>query len=325
MYSICYIIPYFGKLPLNFQLWLNSCEKNPTIDWMIFTNDTTKYNIPNNVHMKYCEFEKIQELIQKNYDFEIKIDKYWCLSLFKPAYGEIFQEYLKEYDFWGHCDVDLIWGNIRKFVTNEILDKYEKIGFQGHSTLYKNMKEVNERYKTVIPGKTSYIDVFSGRIIESFDEKGMEDIYNYLQIPYYKDINFAHLSIRHHSFWLYYLPEKDDYKNRRQIFTWENGNLTRMYLEDNAICNEEYMYIHFFTRPMKYKATGNEIEKKYVIYPDIVDVKPEKITVKYIKKKGYCSKVAFYIKSLYYNRHKLSLERIIKRIKLLNNKWEDLS
>ena len=59
MKSICYIVPYFGKLPNNFQLWLNSCSTNNTIDWIIFTNDKTYYNYPENVKVNYCEFEEV--------------------------------------------------------------------------------------------------------------------------------------------------------------------------------------------------------------------------------------------------------------------------
>ena len=35
---------------------------------------------------------------------------------YKPVYGLIFDEDLQDYDFWGHCDVDLIFGDIRKFI-----------------------------------------------------------------------------------------------------------------------------------------------------------------------------------------------------------------
>lgn len=163
MKKICYVIPYFGNLPNSFELWLLSCECNKSIDWLLITDDTTNYEFPSNVTVKYMTFEEIVNRIKKFYDFEIVIDRPWKLCEYKEAYGEIFEEELKGYEFWGHCDMDLIWGDIRKFVTDEILDKYEKIGFQGHSTLYKNEKEVNSRYKTIIDGKMNYIDAFSSR------------------------------------------------------------------------------------------------------------------------------------------------------------------
>ena len=44
MKKICYIVPYFGKLPKNMKLWLNSCKTNPTIDWLLYTDDKTVYD-----------------------------------------------------------------------------------------------------------------------------------------------------------------------------------------------------------------------------------------------------------------------------------------
>ena len=56
-------------------------------------------------------------------DFEIVLNEPYDLCDFKVAYGEIFQEYLEPYDFWGFCDCDLIYGDIRHFLTEELLEK----------------------------------------------------------------------------------------------------------------------------------------------------------------------------------------------------------
>lgn len=37
MNSVCIIIPYFGKLPNYFQLWLESCKNNDSFTWLVFT------------------------------------------------------------------------------------------------------------------------------------------------------------------------------------------------------------------------------------------------------------------------------------------------
>ena len=48
MKSIAYLVPYFGKLPAGFKMWLLSCAANETIDWILLTDDRTEYNYPNN-------------------------------------------------------------------------------------------------------------------------------------------------------------------------------------------------------------------------------------------------------------------------------------
>lgn len=316
MKSICYVVPYFGKLPENFQLWLHSCSKNKTINWLIFTNDRTEFQYPNNVKVIYNDFSYIKELIQKNFDFKIDINSYWRLSFFKPAYGEIFKKYLAGYDFWGYCDIDLIWGDIRSFITEDILEKYERIGFQGHSTLFKNTEKVNSRYKTMVPNEINYIDVFSGRKKFSFDENGMDIIYNYLDIDYYKETIFAHLSKYEYSFVLKYLPEKDNYKNFRQVFLWNNGRLYRYFInKENKIEKEEFMYIHFFCRPITYVYNKDKMNDKYIIYPDKVKPFDDTITEKIVKKYGKNSIINYYCKSIYFNRKKLTVKKIYENIK----------
>ena len=110
MKSIAFIVPYFGRFPINYQLWLESCRRNPSIDFLIFTDDCTKYEYPKNVKLFHMDFKDIKQKIQKLYNFSLRLENPYKLCDFRPAYGEIFEEFLKGYDYWGHCDIDLIWG-----------------------------------------------------------------------------------------------------------------------------------------------------------------------------------------------------------------------
>lgn len=127
MKSIAFVIPWGGNLPVYFQLWLESCRRNPSVDFLVFTDDCTEYNYPDNVKVHYMSFEQMKELFQKHYDFPLSISAPYKFCDFRPAFGEIFSDYLVGYDYWGHCDVDLIWGDIRKFVTDDVLTKYKRI------------------------------------------------------------------------------------------------------------------------------------------------------------------------------------------------------
>ena len=311
MYSIGYLLPYFGRLPKGFDLWLLTCQANPSIDWIVFTDDHTKFTYPSNVKVHYTTYEDLKKRITEHFDFPINISRPWKLCEFKPAYGEIFASELEGYDFWGHCDVDLIWGNIGKFITDDILEKYDKIGFQGHSTLYRNTAEVNGRYKTFVPNELSYKEIFNSPDGHCFDENGMERIYQYLNIPYFRETNFAHLDRFHSSFFLGHLPVSEDYKNERQVFTWNDGKIIRYYLSKGVVCQEEYMYLHFFSAPITYRINRIGMECKYVARPHVVENLTREIDDSYLKKYGKCSSLYFYIKVAYYNRKKLTVKKII--------------
>lgn len=311
MKKLIYIVPYFGKLPQNFQLWLTSCEMNPTVDWLIFTDDHSHFHYPENVRVKYSTFNDLKRRIQRHFDFNVMVKDPWYLCVFRPAYGEIFEEELKGYDFWGHCDVDLLWGNIRKFITDKVLEKFDRIGFQGHSLFYRNTAEVNARYKTIIKGVPSYKDVFSGNFKWAFDENSMDEIYHFLGLDYYKEPTFANLSKFDYAFFLLHQPKDDNYKNQRQIFEWNAGTLYRYYVFKKRLYTEEFMYVHFFCRPMKYLENSHGASSRYIIYPDIVKDFEGKITVELVEKLGQKSALSYYVTSIWANRKKLTLKRIL--------------
>lgn len=314
MKSIAYVIPYFGHFPKGFQFWLLSCRANPTIHWLIFTDDPMEYDYPDNVKVHYWTFQQMQERAQSVFDFAISLERPYKLCDYKPAYGEIFAEELKGYDFWGDCDIDLVWGNIRHFITDELLDCYEKVGFFGHSILYRNTPEVCSRYRTCIEGKTNYREVYSTDKGYAFDEPGMDDIYKTLNIPVYSEIIFANLLKYDYGFCLDQQKEEDKYKNTFQVFTWKDGKLVRHYLHNGKIETEEFMYLHYWCRPTTFKIGKYDLKKQYLIYPDTTTDKYFEITPELIKKKSKRSKVKYYAKSIWYNRKKLTIKRILFNI-----------
>lgn len=122
----CFIVPYFGKLPKEFPVFLKTCANNTEFDWLIFTDDYSKFNYPQNVTPKYISFKDLREMIKNKFEFEIKLEQPYKLCDYKPAYGYIFEEYLNNYSFWGHCDIDTLMGDLNTLLTEDLLNKYDK-------------------------------------------------------------------------------------------------------------------------------------------------------------------------------------------------------
>lgn len=315
MKTIAYVVPYFGAFPKGFQFWLQSCGCNPTIDWLIFTDDKRKFDYPSNVKVHYWTFEQMKSRVQSIYDFEISLERPYKLCDYKPAYGEIFAPELTEYDFWGLCDIDLVWGDIRKFYTEDVLNSYEKIGFFGHSILFKNTPEVNGRYRTYVENALYYRDVYSSDKGFAFDEPGMDAIYQKLNIPVYSEVVFANLLKYDYGFFLDQQKEEDLYKNEYQIFTWKSGKLIRHYLDKNQVKTEEYLYLHYWCRPTSFKIKEYNPNKQYLIYADTTTDKEILVTPSLVKKLGKRNMVRYYVKSIWWNRKKITVQRIIFNIK----------
>lgn len=314
MKSLIYICPYFGKLPKNFQLWLDTCKYNSTINWLIFTDDKDTYDYPINVKVIYLSFEELRKKIQSKFDFTISLEKPYKLCDFKPAYGYIFSDFIIGFDFWGHCDMDVFFGNIRKFLNNQILSNYEKIGYQGHSTIYLNNDIVNSRFKT-ITNKFNYKDIFSSNKNFAFDEIGMDDIYLNLNIKVYQETIFAHLDKYSYGFRTMYLH--DESPNKRSIFVWKDGNIYQYYLVNDKIKKIEYYYLHYFCRPLSFKVTRIVKGKIIIIYPDKVIESSNEPTIKFIKRHGKKGAIRYYLSSIWYNRHKITFKKIVYNIKAM--------
>lgn len=114
MQKIIIILPYFGKFSNYFNLFLKSCEKNHTIDWLVITDQpSTAWTIPTNVIWENTDFQKVCSSIKKLYG--ISPDSPYDLCRYRVAYNRIFSKFIVGYDFWGYCDCDLIFGDIRRF------------------------------------------------------------------------------------------------------------------------------------------------------------------------------------------------------------------
>ena len=147
MKKIVFICPYFGAFPDYFNLTLKSIEYNKTIDWLIITDIKEKNDYPDNVKVINMSFTELRKKVQSCFDFDICLNKPFKMCDFRPAYGLIFEEYIKNYDFWGHCDFDCIYGDLRKFLPADILEKNERIYCLGHMSLYKNNDKINNIFK----------------------------------------------------------------------------------------------------------------------------------------------------------------------------------
>jgi hypothetical protein len=148
-----FIIPYIGEFPWFFPYFLHSCRYNPGVDFLILTDHPNSIkHLPPNVCVLPYSMEQFKADAAKALGFEVAVERGYKLCDFKPAYGVIFYDYIKSYDFWGYCDIDLIFGNIRAFMTDELLSEYDIISARhdyltGCFTLYRNNEFMRELFK----------------------------------------------------------------------------------------------------------------------------------------------------------------------------------
>lgn len=263
------IIPYFGSFPNYMQLFLNSCGANPDFHWTIITDNTQAYDFPQNVTVIKKEWEDAVEEIRNKFDFPICLSRPYKLCDMKPMYGFLFEEYNVGYDFWGYCDLDLIWGNLSKFVTEEIL-QYDKIFKDGHLTIIRNLPRYNELFKREINGHLLYKEVLQTDRSCNFDEDfndvlNINSIFRQEGIPVYVNSVIADIYTKSSAFQRV-LPQGVE-KKSRNFYIWNHGELTRKIKKQDGWNTEEYMYIHLQKRKMKVKVTDIS-QNVYKIIPN---------------------------------------------------------
>lgn len=309
------IIPYFGKFPNYYQLFLNSCEKNKSYNWLIVTDNEIEHKYPENVAVIKMSFSELKNKIQKLYKFEISLDRPHKLCDYKPAYGHIFSEYIADYDWWGHCDMDVIFGDLDNYISEELLKNYEKLFTWGHFTLYKNTEINNKRYLNSFEDNYLYKEYFSKDKSFIFDEmfnKSINNIYEELKIDIYDERVCADIYTKSSNFKIVkeFVRKSKKFiieKYRKNLFIYDNGKIYEYYKEKDILIKKEYMYIHLQKRRMEIKIDKN------LNYYKIIPNSFEKVEFDNISKENFTK-----IKNKNLNCHYIKLRLKNLKIKVSN-------
>lgn len=95
------------------------------------------------------DHEFVRRLCKEKLDIDINIPAGTRKAAdFDPFYGIIFEDYLKDYDFWGHTNLDLVLGRLDRFVSDKFLETLDVFGNDpnaicGPFSLYRNIPVVN--------------------------------------------------------------------------------------------------------------------------------------------------------------------------------------
>ncbi len=246
MDSIILIIPYFGKWPVWFDAYLASIETNPTINWLCPTDCEIPKKHPENIIFLPTTLLELNKHINTMVEAKVPLNARKFCDL-KPAYADIFKEHIKGYDFWGICDMDIVWGDIRKFMTPELLNEYDIIcsrpeAVSGHFNLFRNIESLNIFYKSI----PNYKKLFEASKLIRFDEITLTD---HLKILI--DKNESSFRV----FWDTEIIKKGIESEKQQEYyldrwLFEKGKIYDLY----DINKKEYMYLHFINwkRTMKF-------------------------------------------------------------------------
>lgn len=297
---------------MNIDLFFKSCEKNTNFKFIILTDDKRNFEHPSNVEIIKLSFENMKKRIQSKFDFKIKLEKPYKLCDFRPAFGYIFDDIFKECEYWGYCDLDMIFGNLRKYLPART---YDKISYLGPLSLYRNSEDINKAFMLNGYCKFNYKGIFQSNVNFGFDEIGKYGInsilkkHNYTIYEYQKnvaDLNCIlegmNVTSGHSGHYTTDVAER--------IFRFKDGKIFEYKIMDNRVEKKEYAYLHFQKRKMDYNI--NNSKDSFIILHHSFEDDLDNINIEIIKNNQPKRKI-FYKKWLKYKIKaiKVRVKRII--------------
>jgi hypothetical protein len=161
--SICFVMPYFGSWPFWLPFFLESCRANPTVNWLLYTDCGIPSDYPSNVQIIAISYSSYCARVSSVLGITFHPENPYKLCDIRPAFGLIHQEELKDYDFWAFGDIDLVWGNLRSYFTNDRLAHKDIFSthsrrVSGHCCLIRNTKRMREAFHSMPKWKQLFAD-----------------------------------------------------------------------------------------------------------------------------------------------------------------------
>lgn len=248
--SICFVIPYFGKWPFWMPLFLESCRWNSDINWLIYTDCSVPKDGPPNVRFIEVSYEEYCGRVSRSLGIRFSPENAYKLCDIKPALGYIHAAELEGFDFWAFGDIDLLYGDLRAYFTEERLARKDLFStharrVSGHLCLLRNTEEM----RAVFMRAKGWKSIFESSEHLAFDERGFTKLFiRHKNSPAWvrkiaamldpwllrAEFNEAFTTPNGHIRWI------DQSRNYPKQWFWQPGSLT-----NDLDGSREFPYLHF--------------------------------------------------------------------------------
>ena len=134
--KIVLIQVWFGKIPDYFWFHYETTKDIIGFDFILFTDQDIKLDSKNYTVVNTTK-DDIEIILSGKLNHNIKISNNKKTCDLKAAFGDIFEEYLVDYDYFGCYDIDTLFGDTYNGV-KPYLDHYDFITI-GEETFYNRL------------------------------------------------------------------------------------------------------------------------------------------------------------------------------------------
>jgi hypothetical protein len=232
---------WLGKIPDYFWFHYETTKNLKNVDFLFVTDQDISLDSPNYRVIKTDLnniVDKISNLVGSK--IELKNNKKTCDL--KASLGDIFSEYIMDYEYFGCYDIDTLFGDVVKYVypllgKHDIISVAEKTyhdRLSGPFLIIKNTEELRTFYKT-----NEFIECFQSPDVKCYEEDVMD-----------------RLAKNKFDVKLIYSMNTNSFGKNLYDCVWRGGK--------NFINEDEIFLYHFYKKEhTKFDKVGNQIYAKY--------------------------------------------------------------
>lgn len=163
-------LTYYGSWPAYASYFFESCKRNSSYTFIVFT-DQRGSGEEQNIRFVSSTLQEFNRTASAALGIPISLERPFKVCDLRPAYGEIYREWITGFDFWGFCDLDIMLGNLDDYLTDDYLNRLDVYSSKplwnsGSFSLYRNSPAVNQLFRAT----TDWQTVFLTKAYLGFDE-----------------------------------------------------------------------------------------------------------------------------------------------------------
>jgi len=246
--KVAFVVPYFGTWPAWSELFFLSCGKNEIANVLVLSENAPPFALPDNVKVIPMPRPEIVSRLAKATGLKLSDFSGHKLCDFRPFFGLAFADLLSSYEFWGFCDVDVMWGDLKKLLTPDFFESTDVFSahaqfFVGHFTILRNAVAANNvgfkmegwRERCLAPATLLVEERLLPRAVESDRTLRLQ---RSKSLPEELNAAFGRVGVTFDFKGdVAYLVEPDT-----PVVRWENGSI---YYTSIAGKTTEVLYVHF--------------------------------------------------------------------------------
>lgn len=227
---------------------MESCRRNPSIDWLFFTDCGIPDDAPENLRFIETDFPSYCQLVSRRLDIDFRPDSPYKLCDLKPALGFLHAEHLAGYDFWAFGDIDVIYGDLRRYFSDKRLARKDIFSthqrrVSGHLCLLRNNRRMREAFKRIPRWRERFVEEHQALDEGAFSRlfirhKNWPEPLRMFAARFYPSSRRGEFIEAHST----YILQTDGSKYMAERWFWRDGRLTNS--EQGAL---ELPYLHFMT------------------------------------------------------------------------------